>query len=107
MATTKTKKKVTKSVDEEENPHGTRGIEDMENLMLINPEPGIGEGTGQSKQEPHTDPVDKLYRMNEEPEPIGPHNMSNSTPNIHNRLTDKDVYNLVSKNTPSSRLRNI
>jgi hypothetical protein len=97
----------TQAVDEEEDPHNIRNLEDSENLMLIDPEPGIGQGAGYNKMEPFTDPVDKLNRMNETPDPTGPHNMPSPLPSAPNRLTDKDVYDWVSKKSPSSRIRNI
>jgi hypothetical protein len=97
----------TQEIDEEENPLDTRGIEDTENLMFIDPEPGIGEGTGYSKLEPHTDPVDKLEIMSEPPEPVGPHNMSSETVSTHNRLTSNEIYNSISRKRPKSPIRNI
>jgi len=95
------------AVKDEEDPQNIRNIEDESHSLFIDQEEGFGQGSGYSKQEPFSSEEDKLYKMDEVPEPIGPHNMTNSAPSTQKRLKNNDVYNLVSRNAPLSYVRNI
>jgi len=97
----------TQAVKDEEDPQNIRNIEDESHSLFIDQEEGFGQGSGYSKQEPFSSEEDKLYKMDEVPEPIGPHNMTNSAPSTQKRLKNNDVYNLVSRNAPLSYVRNI